>query len=559
MDDDKKILEQLYRDLGVKEDGISNMNSFLDTLYEVESLSGKKKYSNLSSAKGSYHFTDASVKTAKNRMKNMLQSDNLSPEVKDKLRTLIEKDFKDLSRDEESIMVMSNLHKSPTAPLSKFIAGEVPAVDLYYYGHHTADKNSKSSREKVKENWSNAIKRLGSKAETPSVVNAQKESEDYPFIGKDTRSFKDIIKSEMTPNTQEYKEGMDRVRDAIALSFSKNTEKLKDNIPDTNKYFWGGLLGTAGNAAASTATNVASNAASKTLTTVAKNALGSALKSALSNNSTDSGSNTALFTDLLSKMGSKKSDIQSGDIQASPTISNTNNTPSGNIKDYGVGVAAAANAFKNNHNGPTGGRIIDGRVNMDKFLSSEQSTLKSTTAFTDAAGDLIGNVFPVAKVYKSLGKLAMKAGSAIGGEKGGRIAAGMFDPFSTGTAYLKQGKYLKAASGYLGFGGHNKKDTEQEYKDYMHEYGKLFRAVNDNRRASMYDNAFVNTAADGGLLNNMDPNLDVKVQEFGGTHETNPHGGVTVGFDPQGKKNQIEEDEVVVGDFVFSNRIPYKK
>lgn len=49
-----------------------------------------------------------------------------------------------------------------------------------------------------------------------------------------------------------------------------------------------------------------------------------------------------------------------------------------------------------------------------------------------------------------------------------------------------------------------------------------------------------------------------KINE-GGSHESNPYGGVQVGVDPQGIPNLVEEGEVIWDDYVFSNRLKVPK
>lgn len=41
----------------------------------------------------------------------------------------------------------------------------------------------------------------------------------------------------------------------------------------------------------------------------------------------------------------------------------------------------------------------------------------------------------------------------------------------------------------------------------------------------------------------------------GGSHSTNPMGGVQMGIDAQGIPNLVEEGEVIFNDYVFSNRL----
>lgn len=74
-----------------------------------------------------------------------------------------------------------------------------------------------------------------------------------------------------------------------------------------------------------------------------------------------------------------------------------------------------------------------------------------------------------------------------------------------------------------------------------------------------------NIAAEGGKINtgsmgmydthgaHFSPGL-IRI-DAGGTHESNPYGGVQIGVDANGTPNLVEEGETVFGDFVFSDRI----
>jgi hypothetical protein len=56
-------------------------------------------------------------------------------------------------------------------------------------------------------------------------------------------------------------------------------------------------------------------------------------------------------------------------------------------------------------------------------------------------------------------------------------------------------------------------------------------------------------------MNTFGTNLDnTTVYANGGTHESNPYSGIQIG-----NNSLVEEDEVRFGDYIFSNRIPFKK
>lgn len=78
---------------------------------------------------------------------------------------------------------------------------------------------------------------------------------------------------------------------------------------------------------------------------------------------------------------------------------------------------------------------------------------------------------------------------------------------------------------------------------------------------SKYISENANRFAQGGSLRNKNENKLESFNSFdnGGTHEQNPHGGIPIGFDPQGIMNTVEEGETSYefsdGKYIFSNRI----
>ena len=73
-------------------------------------------------------------------------------------------------------------------------------------------------------------------------------------------------------------------------------------------------------------------------------------------------------------------------------------------------------------------------------------------------------------------------------------------------------------------------------------------------------NVMRNFSALGGPLFGLGGNLDnwsngVTHINTGGTHEQSPYDGIQLGVDQEGTPNLVEEDELVYGDYVFSNRL----
>jgi len=65
--------------------------------------------------------------------------------------------------------------------------------------------------------------------------------------------------------------------------------------------------------------------------------------------------------------------------------------------------------------------------------------------------------------------------------------------------------------------------------------------------------------ADGGPIFKTDYDMGLTFVNNGGTHESNPYGGVFFGIAPDGQPNQVEEGEVVFNDYVYSNRLKVPK
>ena len=65
----------------------------------------------------------------------------------------------------------------------------------------------------------------------------------------------------------------------------------------------------------------------------------------------------------------------------------------------------------------------------------------------------------------------------------------------------------------------------------------------------------LNVFGQGGVTNGGDFSNGVSFVNNGGTHEQNPYDGVQHSVDPQGVPNLVEEGEVIINDFVYSNRL----
>lgn len=81
------------------------------------------------------------------------------------------------------------------------------------------------------------------------------------------------------------------------------------------------------------------------------------------------------------------------------------------------------------------------------------------------------------------------------------------------------------------------------------EYNKLIKERGYNNARTID----TQKKANGGYLEETRGNNDITYYANGGTHEQNPYGGV-----PVGNNSSVEQGEIRHGDYIFSNRIPYK-
>ena len=65
----------------------------------------------------------------------------------------------------------------------------------------------------------------------------------------------------------------------------------------------------------------------------------------------------------------------------------------------------------------------------------------------------------------------------------------------------------------------------------------------------------LNVFGQGGVTNGGDFSNGISFVNNGGTHEQNPYDGVQHSVDPQGVPNLVEEGEVIIDDYVYSNRL----
>lgn len=174
------------------------------------------------------------------------------------------------------------------------------------------------------------------------------------------------------------------------------------------------------------------------------------------------------------------------------------------------------------------------------------------------------------------------------GQAWGNVAKGAGSAFMAGTTLTGNplvGAAAALGTGLLGWGlkaaGDREAEAEADKLNWENEKTRIAsnQAIAHNAQQignRTFDAALVNMAAFGGMLDNYDksrirlrayggsnPTIsqDYVVEPLnlvgkGGSHETNPYGGVMLGIDPQGVPNLAEEGETVLNnDYVFSKRL----
>lgn len=126
---------------------------------------------------------------------------------------------------------------------------------------------------------------------------------------------------------------------------------------------------------------------------------------------------------------------------------------------------------------------------------------------------------------------------------GAVIGAGV----SAGNFAIKRNKYWDDLARLTRFN-----DIETRNRDYAYNQG-IDNIIQRRNNGMNFQRTF-NINATGGSLNDSEL-IGVTQFNTGGTHETNPYGGIPQGMDDNGQANLVEEGEVKWNDFIFSNRI----
>ena len=126
--------------------------------------------------------------------------------------------------------------------------------------------------------------------------------------------------------------------------------------------------------------------------------------------------------------------------------------------------------------------------------------------------------------------------------------------------------YIANTYNQVGNGNWSSKQQRDKFLASTNPYeaARLFRIGYERPEKETYNltdkwvKSMHNTKAFGGELgtNGADFTNGLLQINNGGSHESNPYGGVQIGVDQEGKPNRVEEGETVFNNYVFSNRIP---
>tara|TARA_R110000850_G_scaffold34024_1_gene92213 strand:+ start:9983 stop:10588 length:606 start_codon:yes stop_codon:yes gene_type:complete len=146
--------------------------------------------------------------------------------------------------------------------------------------------------------------------------------------------------------------------------------------------------------------------------------------------------------------------------------------------------------------------------------------------------------------------------------RGGTMASGALAGFSAGASLGPIGMIGGAAIGAIGglIGANKQKKAEAEAM--QQEQDQLTSSTMGNLN-SLFANGSNLPMALGGAMNG---GMEAPVGDFshfpvGGTHESNPYGGIPQGTNPNGQKRTVEQGEGKFkfkdGDYIFSNRLTF--
>lgn len=176
----------------------------------------------------------------------------------------------------------------------------------------------------------------------------------------------------------------------------------------------------------------------------------------------------------------------------------------------------------------------DHNLNHVKSLSGGQEAMGITSGMLGgaASGAALGSVVP-------------GLGTALGAGIGGLVSGigGLFGASSRRRKLRKLNRSIDTAN-------ENANSALMGKVDYVNSMNDMNRAMNIASYGGLLPS--YNVFADGGFTEYPSGTTEVN---SGGLHEQNPNGGIQVGIGGNGKPNMLEEGEVKVDNYVFSNRL----
>lgn len=189
--------------------------------------------------------------------------------------------------------------------------------------------------------------------------------------------------------------------------------------------------------------------------------------------------------------------------------------------------------------------------NVAGNLSSNKKELDELQTEDVAAGsklelaNLIGGYNPI-----KLGRENEGLSALSGATSGASAGAGL------GPLGMVGGAAIGGITSLIGASSRNRQAKRTEDRLYTEQMNK-FQATNEKLSEQGISNALTNYAAYGGNLFRNGGEFTNNITEFniGGSHETNPNGGIMQGIGANGRPNLVEEGEVKFGNYIFSDRL----
>lgn len=227
-----------------------------------------------------------------------------------------------------------------------------------------------------------------------------------------------------------------------------------------------------------------------------------------------------------------------------------------NIAKSGIGLATAiaddiGSAVRANRSQVTPLKFTyntDGYNTFSDLNNFRKNELSYNTLEKPNKGAQTGDVF------KRFGRGAASGaslGASIGGPWGAAIGAiaGAVGGLGSGIA-----KALTENSRYRKDIGKTNKLNRLYNTQFNEATSDILSNINIKNANTMNRQRLYNTFAEGGAMG-MGDNFGVTQFNSGGSHETNPNGGIPQGIENDGQPALVEEGEVRWNDFIFSNRI----